>query len=32
VKGVFEKPRPKNMLVAFAINKLSEEAFREVAG
>ena len=31
---VFEKPkpRPKNMLVAFAINKLNEEAFRELQG
>jgi hypothetical protein len=32
VEKVFEKPkpRPKGMLVAFAINKLSEEAFREL--
>ena len=31
VEKVFEKPkpRPKNMLVAFAINKLNEEAFRD---
>jgi len=33
VEKVFEKPkpRPKNMLVAFAINKPSEEAFNERA-
>jgi len=32
VEKVFEKPkpRPKNMLVAFAINKLSEEVFNEL--
>jgi len=32
VEKVFEKPkpRPKNMLVAFAINKLSEEMFNEL--
>jgi predicted RNA-binding protein len=32
VEKVFEKPkpRPKGMLVAFAINKLSEETFREL--
>jgi len=34
VEKVFEmpKPRPKGMLVAFAINKLSEEAFKELLG
>jgi len=34
VGKVFEKPRarPKNMLVAFAINKLGEETFRELLG
>ncbi|MEM3944041.1 MAG: EVE domain-containing protein [Thermofilaceae archaeon] len=33
VEKVFEnpKPRPKGMLVAFAINKLSEELFKELA-
>jgi hypothetical protein len=32
VEKVFEKPkpRPKGMLVAFAINKLGEEAFKEL--
>jgi len=32
VEKVFEKPkpRPKNMLVAFAINKLGEEVFNEL--
>jgi predicted RNA-binding protein len=32
VEKVFDKPkpRPKNMLVAFAINKLDEKAFREL--
>ena len=33
VERVFEKPRPRpsGMLVAFAINKLSEEAYSEIA-
>ncbi|MEM3943562.1 MAG: hypothetical protein QXO02_05715 [Thermofilaceae archaeon] len=33
IEKVFKdpKPRPKGMLVAFAINKLSEELFRELA-
>jgi len=33
IEKVFKdpKPRPKGMLVAFAINKLNEELFRELA-
>ncbi|MCC6003571.1 MAG: EVE domain-containing protein [Thermofilum sp.] len=32
VEKVFDKPkpRPKNMLVAFAINKLNEDVFKEL--
>jgi hypothetical protein len=31
VEKVFDKPKPKGMLLAFAINKLDEEIFKELA-